>query len=116
MTHLAEPLTINIAKAFASTPGARNIVEGSYSGEEFLKNKLLPMFDQAIAEGSTLLIDLDNTEGYATSFLEEAFGGLARKYNSKKVLNVLQFKSDDEPLLIEEIGMYIKEANGKIKK
>lgn len=103
--------TLIIAKDFTPAPGARNIDEGPYSGEEFLKKVLRPLFERALKEDFTVLVDLDNTEGYATSFLEEAFGGLARIYGPDKVLNHLDFKSEDEPLLIDEIELYIKEAN-----
>lgn len=103
--------TLIIAKEFTPAPGARNVDEGAYSGEEFLTQLLRPRFEKAIQEDFTILIDLDNTEGYATSFLEEAFGGLARIYGSQKVLDHLEFKSEDEPLLIDEIKMYIQEAN-----
>ncbi len=103
--------TLIIAKDFINAPGARNIDEGSFSGEEFLKNVLQPDFNRALNEDFTILVDLDNTEGYATSFLEEAFGGLARMYGAEQVLHHLEFKSEDEPLLIDEIKMYIQEAN-----
>ncbi len=110
MPHVAEHIIIGIAEHFANTPGSRNIDEGSYSGEEFLNTTLLPKFKQAIEDKCTILIDLDNTEGYATSFLEEAFGGLSRMYSAKIVLSTLEFKSLDEPLLVKEIITYIKEA------
>jgi STAS-like domain of unknown function (DUF4325) len=113
MAAVAEQIIISIAKDFTRTPGARNIDEGAYSGEEFLDKILLPKFLEAIKEKCVLFIDLDDTEGYATSFLEEAFGGLARKYDSQQVLDHIDFKSNDEPLLIEEIKLYIKEAKGK---
>ena len=48
--------------------------------------------------------------GFATSFLEEAFGGLARKYGGERCLKRLEFVSDEDPLLIKEITNYIKEA------
>lgn len=102
---------IIIARDFTSAPGARNVDEGECSGEEFLNRILLPKFEKVLQDDSILLIDLDNTEGYATSFLEQAFGGLTRIFGSNKVLKHLDFKSDDEPLLIDEIKMYIKEAN-----
>lgn len=102
---------IVIAKDFTSTPGARNVDEGEFSGEEFLAKVLKPRFDNALKLNHKLVIDLDNTEGYATSFLEQAFGGLSRIYGKEKVLKYLEFKSDDEPLLIDEIKMYIAEAN-----
>lgn len=103
--------TIIISKEFTDAPGARNVDEGTYSGEAFLTKILKPKFEQALKENFTILIDLDNTEGYATSFLEEAFGGLSRIYGADVVFNHLDFKSEDEPLLKDEINMYIKEAN-----
>jgi hypothetical protein len=116
MAQVADQIIIIIAEEFANTPGARNIDEGSFSGEEFLQKALLPAFKHALKEGQTILIDLDGAEGYATSFLEEAFGGLARIYEPNKVLEILEFKSFDEPLLEDEIKLYIKEAKGKSKK
>ena len=110
---IAEMKRISIAESFNSAPGSRNVDEGSYSGEEFLNRILQPAFEEVLKSNSKLLVDLDNTEGYATSFLEEAFGGLARKHGAKVVLKTLEFKSDDEPLLIEEIKSYIEDANQK---
>ncbi len=101
---------ISIANDFTNAPGARNIDEGPFSGEQFLKDVLKPAFEKAINVGYDIVIDLDNTEGYATSFLEEAFGGLARLYGKEKVFEILEFKSEDEPLLIDEIKIYISEA------
>ena len=101
---------ISIAKEFSETPGPRAREEGEYSGSAFLEDILRPAFMQAIKEDGTLTIDLDGTEGYATSFLESAFGGLAREFGPEKVLNVISFKSDDEPYLIREIKRYIADA------
>jgi hypothetical protein len=53
---------------------------------------------------------LDGTAGYATSFLEAAFGGLAREFGKDTVLDCLKFKSDEEPYLIDEIKGYIKDV------
>jgi hypothetical protein len=47
--------------------------------------------------------------GYATSFLEEAFGGLARETQDPAVLNI-RLISDEEPSLIEKILQYMKAA------
>lgn len=95
---------------FTNTPGARYKTDGDFSGEWFLFDILLPKFEVALKEKKKLLVDLDGTQGYATSFLEEAFGGLSRKYGVRDVINTLQFKSDDEPELCEEIVEYIKNA------
>jgi len=39
-----------------------------------------------------------------------AFGGLSRKYGFLEVVGVLDFKSDEERYLIDEIKEYIREA------
>ena len=104
--------TINIAKDFASTPGARYKADGPYSGEEFRERCLEPLF-QDVNDQSKIVIILDGTEGYATSFLEEAFGGLARKYGKKICSERLNFISNEDKLLIKEVTMYIKNSDEK---
>ena len=96
-------IKINIAKEFTDTPGGRFKKDGKFSGEEFREEILIPLSEK----NEKILIDLDGGYGYPTCFLEEAFGGLARKFGSKKVLKTLEFKSDEEPLLITEIISYI---------
>lgn len=103
-------ITINIAKDFSDTPGARFIKEGDYSGELFRKELLEPKFKEAIEKNQKLVIDLDGGYGYPTSFLEEAFGGLARIYDKKQILENIEFISQDEPILVEEIKEYINNA------
>jgi hypothetical protein len=103
-------MNIRIATDFSETPGSRSREEGEFSGEEFLERCLLPKFKEALDEQASLFIDLDETEGYSTSFLEAAFGGLARIYDPQLVLNRLKFKSLDEPGLPQEIQRYIIEA------
>jgi hypothetical protein len=112
MAQVADSVVLKIVDIFSDTPGSRNVDEGKYSGEKFLKDILLPKFEEAIHDQHNLFIDLDDAEGYATSFLEEAFGGLARIHPIDLVLSTLEFKSDDEPLLIEEIKSYIQQARG----
>lgn len=104
-------MKINICKDFSETLGARYISEGPFSGEEFRDTILIPKYEEAIAKDEKLIIELDGGYGYPTSFLEEAFGGLARQFNPEEVLNTLYFISDDEPSLIEEIKRYISSAN-----
>ena len=102
-----------MASEFSKTPGPRTPDEGDYSGEEFLTKLLKPRFEQALAANSNLLIILDGTEGYATSFLEASFGGLARSHDPDVVLQKIKLVSNDEPYLVEEIQTYIKEARNK---
>lgn len=103
-------IIINIAKDFSDTPGARFIKEGDYSGELFRKKLLEPKFEEAIEKKQKLIINLDGGYGYPTSFLEEAFGGLARIYDKKQILETIEFISQDEPILVEEIKEYINNA------
>ncbi len=98
---------ISIKDDFSSTPGARYYTDGEFSGQEFRDEKLEPKF-LGLSDGEKLLVDLDGTSGYATSFLEEAFGGLARKHGSKIVLSALNFLSNEDPSLIQEIESYIR--------
>lgn len=99
-------IKINIAEDFTDTPGARYYDDGDYSGQEFRDNFLLKNFD----DFDKIIINLDGTEGYATSFLEESFGGLARIKTKKLVLEKLEFISDEEPDLIDEIESYIRDV------
>ena len=103
-------MSINVCKDFTETPGARYRSEGKYSGEEFRDDILVPKFDSVSSSDEKITIELDGGYGYPTSFLEEAFGGLARMYGSKIVQEKLEFVSNDEPSLINEITSYIKEA------
>jgi hypothetical protein len=103
-------LVLSIAQQFSETPGARTREDGPFSGEEFLETHLLPAFTNAISTKEPLVVDLDGTEGYATSFLEAAFGGLARKHPQLDVLTLLQLKSEGEPYLIDEIVKYVNDA------
>jgi len=100
---------IMVAEEFSSIPGGRYKTDGDYSGEEFRDTCLLPKF-KSLKENEILLINLDGAYGYPTSFLEEAFGGLARIFGHETVLKKLEFKSDEEPSLIDEIKGYIKNA------
>lgn len=99
---------IRICDDYSETPGARHITDGDFSGEDFRETLLIPRFTAAHKNGTKLIIDLDGGYGNPVSFLEEAFGGLARKYGSAAVLETLEFISDDEPRLIDKILDYIR--------
>ena len=102
--------TLKISKDFSSTPGPRLKKQGSFSGELFREEKLLPAIKIAINNDEILTLDLDGTEGYGPSFLEESIGGLIRvegvKY--KDLLSHIAFISNEEPYLIDEIKEYMK--------
>jgi hypothetical protein len=97
---------INIADDFSETPGARYKTDGDFSGQVFFEKILEPRYI-SLKSGDELMVNLDNTAGYATSFLDETFGGLARKYGKNNVLQKINFISIEEPYLIEEIKSYM---------
>jgi hypothetical protein len=105
-------LSLSVGRDFSRTPGARYETEGDHSGEVFRTRLLLPRVKDAISNKSKLVVDLDGTAGYATSFLEEAFGGLVRREGIKaaELKEILEIKSEEEDYLIEDIWSYISEA------
>jgi hypothetical protein len=103
-------MRISVAEDFTTTPGPRDPDEGPFSGVLFLTSVLHPAYRKARAAGDTLTVDLDGTEGYATSFLEAAFGGLARIEPIDEVQRFLRVKSEEEPFLEREVKQYIEEA------
>lgn len=108
-------ITYSIAESYTKKPGPRYIWQGSKSGQDFLENVLLTLFDTVVIDNQILTINLDKTVGYGSSFLEEAFGGLTRERGIKLVLNHLRFISHEEDFLIDEINDYIKEADSHDK-
>ncbi len=106
----ATNLDLNIASQFSVTPGPRKRTEGKFSGQEFLEEWLRPLFVEALKIGATLRVNLDGAAGYPTSFLEEAFGGLAREFGGAKVRGSIEIDCLDEPYLEEDIHRYIEKA------
>lgn len=86
-------------------PGPRYETIGPSSGEEFKK-----LLSKSLKGGDPLLIDLDGTLGYGSSFLEESFGGLVREGLEPSLIRKITFISEEEPELIEEIKKYIEDA------
>jgi hypothetical protein len=97
--------TIKISRDYSNTPGPRYIKQGKYSGEDF-RNTLL---EKEFLNSEKLIIDLDGVFGYSASFLDEAFGGLARKYPNED-FDKIAFICKDNPVWIEEIKTYIKDG------
>lgn len=103
-------ITINVATEFSKTPGGRKIDEGNFSGEEFRDTILSQKYQQAKSENKMLRVVLDGGYGYAPSFLEEAFGGLARLTKDRKMLDIIVIVSDEEPELVNDIHKYIQDG------
>lgn len=106
-----EVININVGVDFSKVPGPRYRDEGPFSGEQFRDEILEPAFLKSKEKGLGIIVNLDGVAGYATSFLEESFGGLARKYGSAEVSSLIKVISHDEPYLIDDIADYINHAS-----
>lgn len=93
---------------FTEYPGPRYKEQGPHSGELFYEEILKPNFEiiQKRSKDNVhmiLQINLDNTAGYASSFLDEAFGNLAYDYGKQFVIAHLDIISNEEPDWIDII-------------
>jgi hypothetical protein len=99
--------TINIARQFSRYPAGRYAKDGPFTGEIFRNKYLIPALN---AKEEHVIVEFDGTRGLASSFLEEAFGGLVREgFDKETLLSRLELRSTDESIPIE-IREYINEA------
>jgi len=101
-------IKIIISVEFTDAPGARYITDGPKSGEEFYNELLKPRFIVAKEKNQKLLVDLDNTWGYASSFISGSFGRLSKEFGQEDAMRHLDLKSEDDPLLKKKIFDEIK--------
>jgi hypothetical protein len=88
----------NLGISFNDTPAGRYKNEdGDFTGEHFREDVLVGLLKE-LKEGEKLRIKIDDAEGFGSSFLDEAFGGLVRKgyITSEKLLNILEIDYEDE--------------------
>ncbi|MBF0402241.1 MAG: STAS-like domain-containing protein [Magnetococcales bacterium] len=99
---------LNIGKHFSATPSGRYTPEqGEFTGERLREQFLLPL----LREHEQVAVELDDTRGYSSPFLEEAFGGLVRHghFTREALRERLLIVTEDEAYR-EEILDYINEA------
>lgn len=83
---------------FTEYPGVRYKHQGNNdSGEDFYFEKVKPFFQKALDENKVLLVDIDGTAGYASSFLDESFGNLVYDFPYENIIKQLEIKSIEEP-------------------
>lgn len=92
---------------FSEYPGPRYCTQGDSSGEEYYHKTLNDAFVKAYLKNKKLIISLDGTAGYASSFLDEAFGNLVYDFSSIIVQSTLIIISNEEPdwkeMIIDEV-------------
>ena len=103
-------MVFSISKQYTDTPGPRYRRQGDFSGEQFREEHLESLFDVYKSSHTPVVIELDGTFGYPTSFLEEAFGGLAREHPVSEVLAAFQFVATEQPSIVAEIINDIRHA------
>lgn len=82
---------------YSEYPGPRYNNQGPFSGEKFYVEKLNPVFSGCYKNKSALVVNLDRTAGFASSFLDEAFGQLTYDFGESNVKELLNIESIDEP-------------------
>jgi hypothetical protein len=103
---------------FSEYPGLRHCRISDDSGELYYHKILNKAFKNALESKEDLSVDLDDTAGYAPSFLDEAFGNLVYDFTLEKVKKHLKVISNDEPdlLSILEDETYLQWEDRRLKK
>ncbi len=106
---------ITIKDRFTAYPGGRFRADGKFSGQEFREDILLPALRSARARHDSVVVNLDGVAGYASSFLEESFGGLVRThgFSDRELLGGLLTIEAKNPLyrVYKELAArYIRDA------
>jgi hypothetical protein len=97
---------IDIGRDFARYLGPRLRRDGRDSGEAFRIDILEPAF----RENDLVIVAFDSIVGYSASFMEEAFGGLVRKYGYDAVHLKLKFDAVARAYLVPVIEAWMREA------
>jgi hypothetical protein len=90
-------MNISILKDFSEFPGLRHCNISDKSGEEFYHSVLNKAFKEALEKKEQLIVTLDDTAGYASSFLDEAFGNLVYDFTLEVVSQNIEIISEQEP-------------------
>lgn len=104
--------TIKMGRDFSPCPGGRSRDDGPWCAEAFREDTLRP----ALVEEDVVVLHLDCAEGYGSSFLSEAFGGLVRSgtggggFTPEELHRKLRLESRDA-ILVREIWSYIDDAD-----
>lgn len=89
--------TISVVENFTEYPGLRHCNISERSGEEFYHTVLNAAFAEAYISNEELQVNLDFTAGYASSFLDEAFGNLVYDFTLDHVKRLIIIVSEQEP-------------------
>uniref|UniRef100_UPI0034E00563 STAS-like domain-containing protein n=1 Tax=Candidatus Thiodubiliella endoseptemdiera TaxID=2738886 RepID=UPI0034E00563 len=105
-------MIISIAKNFSDVPAGRYYADGEWTGQKFREEVLVPALKKADKK-NPVIVDINGAEGYGSSFLEEAFGGLIREegHTKDRIKEILEIKANDTYDIYKQIILdYIKKA------
>lgn len=88
---------ISVLEDFSEFPNLRHCSISDNSGEAFYHQVLNKAFKEAYETGEKLSVNLDATAGYASSFLDEAFGNLVYDFTLDVVNSRIEIISYQEP-------------------
>jgi hypothetical protein len=91
---------ISVANDYTRHPGPRFESQGEFSGERFRK-----LLVDALKKVQRVIVDLDGTSGFGSSFLDEAFGGLVRRegMTREEVRSRVIVKSEMDETYVAEV-------------
>lgn len=109
------PILLTVSD-FSKSPGPRYKYLGPYAGEEYRDSVLLPAFNTAREAKTKLIVNLDlsGDDGYGSSFLDESFGELVRRFGLEEVQRILEFRAPNEPWWIDEVRFIMNDASKQI--
>lgn len=102
---------IEIATDFSDVPAGRYPDDGPFNGQLFRQKHLVP----ALRSSPPVTVAFDDTEGFGSSFLEEAFGGLVRKegFSSAQLSEILILEAHTARAMrfVRKAAKYISDAS-----
>lgn len=99
-------LIYQFAKQYTRYPGGRLRIHGPYSGEAFREDVLWPL----LQSNEKILINLTDTFGFGSSFLDESFGEVGKRLGFEACKKKLVFTSEDDPTLVDLVWAKINKA------
>jgi len=93
---------------WCDAPIARFRSDGEKSGQELREDILKPAI-LSLQDGEKLLVDFDGMIGCTSSFIDEAFGELARDIEPDTLISTLEIKATERPALTKKVKNYIME-------
>lgn len=108
---------ISIAREFSEFPAGRIPDDGPNSGQRFRDDFLVPALQEAIKSNGVVEVNLDDTMGYGSSFLDEAFGGLVREHGLSKDVIFDHLNLVDNRVIYGKLALrYIEEQQARVGK